>query len=250
MVPLPVDDIPVAERTYKILSNSRRKSSTKISIVFSGLFIAGTLVALFNSPMARFLAPPPVPGLEARLSTDGRLLGHFPYPEAAHSQLRGVGAGMFLHSEAAASFEAMQRAAKADGVSLVLLSGFRSVEQQRALFFEVKANRNQTASDRARVSAPPGYSEHSTGYAIDIGDLHQPETNLSPSFVHTPAFNWLRNHAARFQFTLSFPKENPQGVSFEPWHWRFEGSTDALKLFEPANRLQSASSRGRSASAP
>ena len=44
-------------------------------------------------------------------------------------------------------------------------------------------------------------------------------------------------NANRYHFTLSFPAGNAQGVSYEPWHWRFEGSAEALKLFEPAHRL-------------
>jgi D-alanyl-D-alanine carboxypeptidase len=87
------------------------------------------------------------------------------------------------------------------------------------------------------VSAPPGFSEHSTGYAVDLGDGSEPATNLAPSFDQTAAFAWLQAHGARYHFTLSFPRDNPQGVSYEPWHWRFEGSAEALKVFEPAQRL-------------
>ena len=71
--------------------------------------------------------------------------------------------------------------------------------------------------------APPGYSEHHTGLALDIGDLDHPETDVEVSFEETPAFEWLKNNADRFGFELSFPVGNPQGVSYEPWHWRFVG---------------------------
>jgi D-alanyl-D-alanine carboxypeptidase len=118
-----------------------------------------------------------------------------------------------------------------------LLSAFRSKDVQQQLFFAVKAQRNQTSLDRAKVSAPPGFSEHSTGYAVDLGDSRLPQTNLSYDFMQTKAYRWLVNNAARYQFVLSFPQGNPQGVSFEPWHWRYEGSTDALRVFEPAQRL-------------
>ncbi|MGB1131066.1 MAG: D-alanyl-D-alanine carboxypeptidase family protein, partial [Haloferula sp.] len=50
------------------------------------------------------------------------------------------------------------------------LSGFRSLALQESIFFDVASERNQTAEERAQVSAPPGYSEHSTGYAVDLGD--------------------------------------------------------------------------------
>jgi len=102
----------------------------------------------------------------------------------------------------------------------------------------VKSERNQSALERAQVSAPPGFSEHSTGYAVDLGDGRAPATNLSPSFDETAAFRWLQAHANRFHFHLSFPQTNRQGVSYEPWHWRFEGSADALKTFEAAQRLE------------
>ncbi len=179
----------------------------------------------------------PVAGLAARPAADGRLLGHFPYPEAPAATLTTIAPGLALRSEAARALLAMQRAAAADGVDLRVLSAFRSLELQKHLFFEVKADRNQDARTRARVSAPPGFSEHSTGYAVDLGDGRLPATNLSGSFEQTPAFGWLRANANRFHFTLSFPRANRQGVNYEPWHWRYEGSTEALRLFEPAQRL-------------
>ncbi len=198
---------------------------------------AGLLLLLAPLPLRRLLEPPPVPGLEARPGPDGRLLGHFPYPEATDSQLTGVAPGLRLRPDAAEALLAMQREAAAAGVDLALLSAFRSRELQKDLFFEVKAERNQSAQERALVSAPPGFSEHSTGYAVDLGDGSRPGTHLSDSFDATPAFRWLEANANRFHFQLSFPRGNVQGVSYEPWHWRFEGSAEALALFEPVRRL-------------
>jgi D-alanyl-D-alanine carboxypeptidase len=202
------------------------------------LILLGLVVIVYLRSFRRPVEPLALTGLYAQRNTDGRLLGHFPYPEAQNSQLVSVAPGMRLRDDAAQSFVAMQQAAAADGVGLTLLSAFRSVADQQHLFFAVKAQRNQSSRDRARVSAPPGFSEHSTGYAIDIGDPSQPNTNLSPAFTQTKAYRWLKGNAARYQFTLSFPPGNPQGVSFEPWHWRYEGSVDALRLFEPAQRLR------------
>ena len=196
---------------------------------------------LILRPGRSLFGPTAVESLRGQRSEDGRLLGHFPYPEAKDDQLVSVAPGMKLRQDAAQSYLAMQQAAAADGVALSLLSAFRSVEDQQQLFFSIKAQRNQTSLDRARVSAPPGFSEHSTGFAIDLGDSSRPNTNLSPAFTQTPAFRWLRNNGARYQFTLSFPQGNPQGVNFEPWHWRYEGSVEALRLFEPAHRLRRAS---------
>ena len=51
-----------------------------------------------------------------------------------------------------------------------------------------------------------------------------------------PAFKWMKNYAPKYHFVLSFPKNNKQGVSYEPWHWRYEGTVEALRKFEPANK--------------
>lgn len=200
--------------------------------------VAVVLALVFQQPLRRWLVPPPVAGLDARLSADGRLLGHLRYAEASSADLVTIAPGLQLHRDAAEALLAMQRAAAADGVNLVVLSAFRSIELQKQLFFDVKSERAQSARQRAQVSAPPGFSEHSTGYAVDLGDGRTPATNLAPAFADTPAFRWLQAHAARYHFVLSFPENNPQGVSYEPWHWRFEGTAEALQTFEPAQRLQ------------
>ena len=123
----------------------------------------------------------------------------------------------------AKEFEQMVRDARRSGIRLVPISGFRSIEEQEKLFFNIGAQRNQTPAERASVSAPPGHSEHHTGYAVDVGDGAVPATNLSSKFENTKAFKWMEANAARYGFELSFPEGNPQGVSYEPWHWRFVG---------------------------
>lgn len=210
----------------------------RTSLISGSLLVTGVLLVLLRpQPLQRLLAPPPVKGLDARTGWDGRLLGHFPYREVPEAERVAVAPGLELQRDAAEALLAMQRDAANDGIELVLLSGYRSIAVQNTLFFGVKAERNQNALERAKVSAPPGFSEHSTGYAVDLGDGRDPATDLAPSFDQTEAFAWLQANAARYHFTLSFPRGNAQGVSYEPWHWRFEGSTEALKLFEPAQRL-------------
>ncbi len=232
------DDIPVARRSKPV----PRKRGNGLGIVFACLLVGvGSLAAVWLGPelMALRSTEPleAVEGIKTRPDRDGRLLGHFPYDEAISTQLVPVEAGIELHQDAALALDSMRRAAAADGIDLRLLSGYRSHDLQKTIFFDVKSERNQTAAERAKVSAPPGYSEHSTGYAIDLGDGSRPDTNLSVSFETTPAFRWLQDHAASYHFTLSFPEVNSQGVSYEPWHWRFEGSAEALRQFEPARQL-------------
>jgi D-alanyl-D-alanine carboxypeptidase len=164
------------------------------------------------------------------------LLGDFKYAQAPQSELVSITAdGYFrLRQAAAQKFLEMQAAARADGVNLVVISAFRTIQAQQNLFFKIKEQRGQVTSKRAEVSAPPGYSEHHTGYAVDIGDGNVPATNLNPNFEKTAAFHWLEKNAPFYSFELSFPPDNPQGINYEPWHWRFVGDQNSLETFYKA----------------
>jgi zinc D-Ala-D-Ala carboxypeptidase len=161
------------------------------------------------------------------------MLNHYPYPEAAASELESINGdnGMRLRKSAAQAYQAMAAEAQAAGITLVPLSAFRSVQEQDEVFFGVKQERSQTVRERAGVSAPPGYSEHHTGYAIDIGDGSASGSNLSTDFENTEAFKWLVANAPKYSFELSFPKDNSQGVNYEPWHWRYVGDSASLEMF-------------------
>ena len=233
------EDIPVARRSGSAQSSIAARQRGRGLVLATTLAIA--VVALTTLPRLLVTTPPVeepvIDGFRERPDADGRLLGHFPYREADPDERITFEPGIELHIDAAAALDAMMGDAVADGIDLRLLSGFRSLDLQEAIFFEVASERNQTPEERARVSAPPGYSEHSTGYAVDLGDGWAPETNLSQSFEQTEAYRWLQNHAARYHFVLSFPAGNSQGVLYEPWHWRFEGTADALRMFEAARRF-------------
>ena len=163
----------------------------------------------------------------------GDLLGHLPYDVAPQSSLEAITADarLSMRSNAAKKFKQMQSDARAAGIILTPISAFRTAEDQEQLFFGVKEQRVQDAAKRAEVSAPPGYSEHHTGYAIDIGDGNAPATNLEETFAETAAFAWLKENALKYSFELSFPPDNEQGVSYEPWHWRFVGDRNSLETF-------------------
>ncbi len=163
------------------------------------------------------------------------MLGHFAYVEAPVAELQAVGIfggrTELLRPAAAARYREMVAAAAAEGINLTIISGFRSLETQELLFFQQAQAQAMRPQERALVSAPPGFSEHHTGYAVDIGDGNAPQTHLEESFAETAAYRWLNTHAARFGFELSFPRDNPQGVSYEPWHWRFVGDSHSLETF-------------------
>jgi zinc D-Ala-D-Ala carboxypeptidase len=177
-------------------------------------------------------------GLKSELGIKSRpnLFGHFAYSEAPESSLQAIavaddGYEIKLRRNAAQYFLEMVAAAKAEGIELSVISAFRTIAIQKQLFFDIGKERNQTPAQRAKVSAPPGYSEHHTGYAVDIGDRGNPSTNLSQSFDRTLAFRWLTKNAAKYGYELSFAPNNPQGVMYEPWHWRFVGDSESLATF-------------------
>jgi zinc D-Ala-D-Ala carboxypeptidase len=124
-----------------------------------------------------------------------------------------------LAPKAAAAWKGMRDFASADGIALEALSGFRSVERQREII-QAKLAAGQTIEVILQTVAAPGYSEHHTGRAIDIGVPGDPP--LTEGFALTPAFRWLKSHAHDFGFKLSYPKGNRQGIAYEPWHWCHE----------------------------
>jgi D-alanyl-D-alanine carboxypeptidase len=141
--------------------------------------------------------------------------------EAASLESIGLtpeGAEIRLTSEAATAWRTMDQTARAAGITLLPISGFRSVDRQVHLF-QAKRAAGETVAEILRLLAAPGYSEHHTGQAIDIGAPDEPA--LAEGFGETAAFRWLADHGAGFGFRLSFPRGNPHQIAYEPWHWCF-----------------------------
>jgi D-alanyl-D-alanine carboxypeptidase len=112
----------------------------------------------------------------------------------------------------------MRNAANGNGMKLVAISGFRSIDRQSEII-RAKLASGQAIEEILRTVAAPGYSEHHTGRAIDIGIPG--EEALTEGFADTPEFRWLDVNAGGFGFKLSYPCGNPHGISYEPWHWCF-----------------------------
>ena len=126
--------------------------------------------------------------------------------------LRDPGRTVKARAEAAKAARRLCLAARDSGVPILVLSSFRSVAAQSALYID---------------------AERRHGRAFDLADASRPETDDEPSFEETAAFRWLKDRAGEFGFEMSFPKGNWQGVGYEPWHWRFAGTEDAGKIFHP-----------------
>ena len=142
-----------------------------------------------------------------------------------------------LQTVACDAFLSMQKAAAADGVTVWMQSGYRSVKYQTSLYerktkyYLDKGYDNAAAKEKAAaVVNPPGYSEHNCGLAAD---LNSPEhTGLDEGFEKTAAFRWLCEHAGDYGFILRYPKdaEDKTEIIYEPWHWRYVGVENAAKI--------------------
>ena len=131
-----------------------------------------------------------------------------------------VGRMQQLTQGAAENWQAMVTAAAADGVTLMIVSGFRSVDYQARLIRK-KIAAGQDIEAILKVNAAPGYSEHHTGQAVDIATPGS--RPLTEEFEATEAFRWLTDKAGGFGFSMSYPRDNPWGFIYEPWHWSVIG---------------------------
>jgi LAS superfamily LD-carboxypeptidase LdcB len=129
-----------------------------------------------------------------------------------------------FHANAAPFLSRMLSEALGSGISLEIVSGYRSFYDQMSVKTGYKVLYGEGAN---QFSADQGYSEHQLGTTIDFTT---PElAGLSLQLEKQPAYQWLAENAYRFGFVLSYPKNNAY-YQFEPWHWRFVGVALATKL--------------------
>ena len=131
-----------------------------------------------------------------------------------------VGRMQRLTPEAAEQWQRMVAAADQVGIQLLIVSGFRGVEYQAGLIRK-KIEAGQSIDEILRVNTAPGHSEHHTGCAVDIATPGS--RPLTEEFEDTDAFRWLESRAIEFGFSMTYPRENPWGIAFEPWHWSLKG---------------------------
>lgn len=162
-------------------------------------------------------------GVPADYGTDPALPLYREATDLVEGGLNIVGRMQTLTPATADAWTGMLAAAGEDQVDLLMVSGFRSVEYQAGLIRN-KLDAGQAIDEILKVNVAPGYSQHHTGDAIDIATPgFKP---LLEEFEQSPAFAWLQENAGRFGFTLSYPRNNPEGIAYEPWHWyRKEGNS-------------------------
>lgn len=131
---------------------------------------------------------------------------------------------------AAEKWRHLKAAALVDGIDLFIVSAFRSIDRQAEIIHR-KLETGMAIESILTVCAPPGFSEHHTGRAID---LSTPDScALEVEFEQTAAYVWLTEHAAEFGYYLSYPIGNTWGYQYEPWHWCFNDAQPIVQTGLP-----------------
>lgn len=130
------------------------------------------------------------------------------------------------------AFKEMYNAARKEGLGLVINSGYRSYEQQDEL---CEAYRLLYGDNYViKYVALPGFSEHQTGLAFDIG------STSSNIFANSKEYEWMLDNAHKYGFILRFSKSGQAVTGFrsEPWHYRYVGKEIATYIYEHGITLE------------
>lgn len=126
----------------------------------------------------------------------------------------------------------MMQAANDAGISLYVVTGYRSYEDQQKYYTSRMELLNNSEDAKKQVQAA-GCSEHQTGLAIDFTD---DPSNAQPTtdFGKNDAGKWLYKHAHEYGFILRYPegKEDITGYTYEPWHYRYVGVETATAIYK------------------
>ncbi len=156
------------------------------------------------------------------------------------SSLSEIGSSERLDSRVVPYYIKMYNAAKADGVWLTPVSGYRTIERQKTNYenriarYQSQGYSKAEAADlAAQVILPPGTSEHNAGLAMDI-------VSLETTFENTEAFRWLTENAADYGFIMRYPKDKTDitKITYEPWHWRYVGVDMAKEIKASGKTLE------------
>lgn len=124
-----------------------------------------------------------------------------------------------LHPDAWAAFGELSAAARADGLTITLRSGYRSYSAQKASFD--RAMQQYDEATARRYFAEAGASEHQTGLSLDAWD----GKNRGTAFARTRQAAWLAEHAHEHGFIIRYPqgRTDVTGYAWESWHLRWVG---------------------------
>jgi len=151
----------------------------------------------------------------------------------------------FLSPQVYQFYQFMMRAMERDiEKRLFVESGYRSSAHQLYLFIFYLSNHDYSIRETAKWVALPGYSEHGNPEYLAVDFINASgingEENIA-EFEALPEYSWLLKNAARFGFVLSYPKNVGVGITYEPWHWRYNGAPRAPALLNSVDGMTESS---------
>lgn len=134
-----------------------------------------------------------------------------------------------VNPEASAAVTRMRNDAAKEGITLNPFSTYRSYAYQSDLYQEYVARNGATSADT--YSAKPGFSEHQTGLAFDIGVANS-ASYMDQAMGEMKEGVWMARNASKYGMVLRYPdgKQAVTGYIYEPWHFRYVGVESAQKI--------------------
>jgi D-alanyl-D-alanine carboxypeptidase len=160
-------------------------------------------------------------GITSEIISDRKLLQYEEADSLVLAETGEDGREHLLISDAASAWRELRGAAEVDGEKIFVVSAFRTISRQAEIISN-KIECGINIDEILLVCAPPGYSEHHTGRALDVSTPGI--ESLNEEFENTTAFKWLQSNADKFSFSLSYPRGNAAGYNYEPWHWCFNAT--------------------------
>lgn len=158
-------------------------------------------------------------------------------PEGFSVQTVTLDSGDQVDERCYPDLQAMMDACRAEGLSPVICSAYRTQADQESLYqaevgrqLDTGYSQSDAEAEAGKVVAVPGTSEHQLGLAVDIVDINN--QLLDASQEHTEVQQWLMEHSWEYGFILRYPNEKSEitGIIYEPWHYRYVGKEDAEKI--------------------
>jgi LAS superfamily LD-carboxypeptidase LdcB len=232
---LPPNDIMMIKTLLKKLApliHEREAESTLATLSFD------ELVVPLNEEELRFLRD--FQGLDAKalnvkIPFRGIATGKEPLTKIAGQRVRTINIQncasrelgvQYLPEHVVEKYNDMMAAMQKDiGKRLLVESGYRSSAYQLYLFVYYLKNHEYSIRETVKWVALPGYSEHGAPAHQAIDFINESGINGEynvKEFEDLPEYHWLLKHAGEFGFVLSYPKTDQSGITYEPWHWRFD----------------------------
>lgn len=232
---LPRKDVMMVKTLLRKLApliKERGAESTLATLTFDELY------APLNEKEARFLKSfqdLDAKALNVKIPFRGIATGKEPLKKIAGQRVRYItiqnGASrelavQYLPEPVYERYQDMMAAMQKDiGKSLLIESGYRSSAYQLYLFVYYLKNHAYSIRETVKYVALPGYSEHGAPAHQAVDFINESGINgeyNTQEFEDLPEYRWLLAHAGEFGFVLSYPKMDPSGITYEPWHWRVD----------------------------